>query len=153
MEYERSEKMVDNLTAEQRKLCMSRVRGKDTSIERVVRSELHRLGLRFRKHVRSLPGRPDVVFRKARVAVFLDGDFWHGYRFPLWEDKLSEFWRAKIRKNRERDQRNFRLLRRRGWRVIRLWQHQVESDLDACVASIAAAVNARVRPSRDGNQS
>lgn len=132
--------MSDNLTPAQRSYCMSRVRGRDTGLERLVRSALHRRGLRFRKHVRALPGRPDIVFTTERVAVFLDGDFWHGYRFPLWERALSAFWRRKIAANRERDRRNFRRLRRLGWRVIRVWQHASRADLDGVVARITAAV-------------
>ncbi len=132
--------MPDNLTPEQRSFCMSRIKGKDTGLEMRVRSALHRRGLRFRKHVKDLPGKPDVVFRKARVAVFVDGDFWHGYRFPSWEDKVSDFWKKKINKNRERDAANHRRLRQMEWTVIRLWQHEVEEDFDACIDRILAAV-------------
>jgi len=137
--------MPDNLTPEQRSYCMSRIKGKDTGLEMRVRSELHRRGFRFRKHVRELPGKPDIVFPKAKVVVFIDGDFWHGFRFPAWEEKLSDFWKAKIRKNRERDRRNFRKLRAMGWMVIRLWQHQLKRDFDGCVAKIMAAVERKVR--------
>ena len=132
--------MPDNLTPEQRSFCMSRIKGKDTGLEMRVRSALHRRGLRFRKHVKDLPGKPDVVFRKARVAVFVDGDFWHGYRFPSWEDKVSDFWKKKINRNRERDAANHRKLRQMEWTVIRLWQHEVEADFDACIDRILAAV-------------
>ena len=132
--------MPDNLTPEQRSYCMSRIKGKDTGLEMRVRSALHRRGLRFRKHVKDLPGKPDVVFRKARVAVFVDGDFWHGYRFPSWEDKVSDFWKKKINRNRERDAANHRKLRQMEWTVIRLWQHEVEEDFDACIDRILAAV-------------
>lgn len=132
--------MPDNLTPDQRSFCMSRVKGKDTGLEMRVRSALHRRGLRFRKHVKDLPGKPDVVFRKARVAVFVDGDFWHGYRFPSWEDKVSDFWKKKINRNRERDAANHRKLRQMEWTVIRLWQHEVEADFDACIDRILAAV-------------
>lgn len=107
------EVMGDNLTPEQRSYCMSRVRGKDTFLERLVREELHRRGFRFRKHVKELPGRPDIVFPRERVAVFIDGDFWHGYRLPVWEKGLSEFWKRKIRGNRERDRKNFKNSERR----------------------------------------
>jgi len=132
--------MPDNLTPEQRSFCMSRIKGKDTGLEMRVRSALHKRGLRFRKHVKDLPGKPDVVFRKARVAVFVDGDFWHGYRFPSWEDKVSDFWKKKINRNRERDAANHRKLRQMEWTVIRLWQHEVEADFDACIDRILAAV-------------
>lgn len=132
--------VVDNLTPAQRSLCMSRVRGRDTGLERLVRSALHRQGFRFRKHVKTLPGRPDIVFPRAKVVVFIDGDFWHGYRFPLWEDRPSPFWKKKIRENRLRDRRNFRRLRSRGWRVKRIWQHEIELDPTRCVDRIVELV-------------
>jgi len=133
--------MPDNLTPEQRSYCMSRIKGKDTVPEMRVRSALHRRGLRFRKHIKDLPGRPDIVFRKARIAVFVDGDFWHGYRFSSWESNVSDFWKKKISKTRERDAINHRKLRQLGWTVIRLWQHEIEDDLDTCINRIFAAVS------------
>jgi len=132
--------MADVLTPSQRSYCMSRVKGKDTGLERLVRSELHKRGYRFRKHVKNLPGKPDIVFVKKKVAVFLDGDFWHGFRFPQWERTLSKFWRKKIGETRKRDQRNFAKLRRMGWRVIRIWEHTIEKDLDGVVRRIAKSV-------------
>lgn len=139
--------MADNLTKAQRSYCMSRVKGRDTELEKLVRSRLHKRGLRFRKHVKDIPGRPDIVFRDKRLAVFIDGDFWHGYRLSAWDASLSEFWRRKIRGNRQRDIRNFRKLRAAGWRVIRLWQHQVEKNLDGCVNRIATAITLSDRDS------
>jgi DNA mismatch endonuclease (patch repair protein) len=106
------------------------------------------MGYRFRKHVSHLPGRPDLVFPRARVIVFIDGDFWHGYRLPTWESHLSKFWREKIQRNRERDKRTFAKLRAMGWNVIRLWQHQVERDPDQCIRRIVSAVSGDVS---DGN--
>jgi DNA mismatch endonuclease (patch repair protein) len=132
--------MPDKLTPEQRSHCMSRVKNKDTDLEILVRSELHKRGLRFRKHLKDLPGKPDIVFTKAKVAVFVDGDFWHGYRFPLWRDTLSPFWQAKIAKNRERDRRNFAELRRMGWTVVRVWKHDVKTDLNGVVRKIITSV-------------
>lgn len=133
--------MPDNLTKEQRSYCMSRVKGKDTRLEKVVRSELHKRGLRFRKHTGKLPGKPDIVFVTQKVVVFLDGDFWHGYRFPQWEKTLAKFWRNKIGETRKRDQRNFAKLRRMGWRVIRIWEHSIKNDLNAVVTKICEAIN------------
>jgi DNA mismatch endonuclease, patch repair protein len=132
--------MPDNLTPEQRKRAMSRVKQNDTDLEVTIRSGLHRLGYRFRKNVRTLPGKPDVVFSKERVAVFIDGDFWHGYRFPEWEHKVSDFWKNKINKNRARDRKNFRKLRRMGWVVIRIWQHEIRKTPAECVQRIITAV-------------
>jgi len=131
---------MDNLTPPQRSYCMSRVKGRDTGLERLVRSELHKRGYRFRKHVSNLPGKPDIVFVNAKVVVFLDGDFWHGYRFPQWERKLSKFWRKKIGETRKRDQRNFAKLRRMGWEVVRIWEHSIEKDLDGVVKKICYAL-------------
>lgn len=132
--------MADNLTPEQRSYCMSQVKGKDTALEVRVRSELHKRGLRFRKHVRDLPGRPDIVFSKARVAVFIDGDFWHGYRFSSWQHKVADFWKKKIAGNCERDARNRRRLRAMGWTVVRLWQHHLEKDFERCIGRVLSAV-------------
>ena len=87
-------------------------------------------GLTFRTNVNDLPGKPDIVFDDARTTLFVDGDFWHGYRFPQWEHRLTEFWRVKIAKNRERDRKTHARLRRAGWRVVRIWQHQIEKDLE-----------------------
>lgn len=131
---------MDNLTTKQRSYCMSRVKGKDTTLEKIVRSELHKRGLRFRKHNSKLPGKPDIIFPKAKVVVFLDGDFWHGYRFTQWESSLSKFWRKKIGETRKRDQRNFAKLRRQGWLVIRIWEHSIERDLDEVIRKICAAL-------------
>lgn len=135
--------MADNLTPRQRSFCMSRVKGRDTGLERAIRAELHRRGYRFRKHSAGLPGKPDIVFAKAKVVVFIDGDFWHGYRFPAWKFKLSEFWQIKIGKNRERDQKNFSRLRSMGWQVLRLWQHQIEKDKQRCVESVIQCLEGR----------
>ena len=132
--------MTDVLTKKQRSYCMSRVKGKDTGIERVVRSELHKRGLRFRKHNSKLSGKPDIIFTKAKLVVFLDGDFWHGYRFPQWEKTLSKFWRNKIGETRKRDQRNFAKLRRMGWQVIRIWEHSIDRDLNGVIRKICAAL-------------
>jgi DNA mismatch endonuclease (patch repair protein) len=132
--------MPDNLTPEQRKRAMSNVKQKDTDIERKVRSKLHLQGYRFRKHVSNLPGKPDIVFSTTKVVVFIDGDFWHGYRFSRWANDVSDFWRNKISRNRCRDQKNFRQLRRMGWSVIRLWKHEINRDLDSCVNRITNVI-------------
>ncbi len=128
--------MADTLTPEQRSYCMSRIRGFDTSLELAVRSELHKRGARYRCNVQSMPGRPDLLFTSARLVVFIDGDFWHGYRYPQWKDRLSEYWKAKIERNRARDRRNHRRLRRAGWRVLRVWEHEIRSNAETCALRI-----------------
>ncbi|MBZ5647223.1 MAG: very short patch repair endonuclease [Acidobacteriia bacterium] len=119
--------MPDNLTKAQRSHCMSRVRTAETDIENAVASVVRGLKLRFRRNDSRLPGKPDIVVPAHRLAIFVDGDFWHGYRFPQWCHKVSPFWRTKIARNRRRDQRNFAKLRRLGWRPVRIWQHDIEA--------------------------
>ncbi len=131
----------DIMSPETRSAVMSRIRGKNTGPERTICAKLRRHGVYFARHVRSLPGQPDIVFRRAKLVVFIDGDFWHGWRFPLWQHKLSLRWRDKIAKTRARDRRNFRALRKLGWRVFRIWEHQIENDSEKCVAFILAARN------------
>lgn len=132
--------MADHLTPEQRSRAMKRVKLKDGPLEKFVQRELRNRGLRFKCHVRALPGSPDIVFPREKVAVFVDGDFWHGWRLPAWEHKLPPFWKDKLRTNRKRDQRNFRKLRALGWRVVRIWQHQIKKDPEKCIRSIVAAL-------------
>ena len=129
---------MDNLSPAQRRRCMSRVKSRDNQFEKRVRSALHERGFRFRTHVQSLPGRPDIALSKYRVAVFIDGDFWHGFNFPRWRHKMAPFWQAKIAANRTRDTRNFRKLRRDHWVVVRIWQHQLKLDFDRCIDRIVA---------------
>ena len=142
--------MADNLEPEQRRKTMQAVKGRDTTLERVVGSALHRLGLRYRRCVAELPGKPDFVFPRAKVVVFVDGSWWHGWRFPQWRDTIGEYWQTKIERNRKRDRKNFRRLRRQGWTVVRFWDHQVKRDLDRVVARIAALLGKTVPPKHDG---
>jgi DNA mismatch endonuclease (patch repair protein) len=135
--------MADNLTPEQRSYMMSRNRSTNTAPELKVRRLAHARGLRYRIHYSPLPGRPDLAFVTAKVAVFVDGDYWHGWRFPLWKHKLADYWRTKIERNRRRDIMNFRKLRRQGWMVIRIWEHQVKQDAQSCIDRIESAVRAR----------
>ena len=132
------------MTREQRSSAMKRVKLRNGPLEMSLRRQLTERGLRYRCNVRSLPGSPDIVFSKQRVAVFVDGDFWHGWRLPVWEHKLSLFWRDKLRANRARDLRNFRRLRLRGWQVLRIWQHEVKRDPKGCLKKIEDAVAGKV---------
>jgi DNA mismatch endonuclease, patch repair protein len=130
----------DIMSVEKRSALMARIRGKNTGPEQVIGKELANQKLRFESHPTDLPGRPDIVFRPSKVAVFIDGDFWHGWRFPLWQHKLSKKWRDKITANRIRDAKNFRKLRHLGWKVIRIWEHQTEREPKKCVERILAAL-------------
>ena len=132
--------MADHMTPEQRSRAMKRVKLKDGPLERLVQRELGKMGLRFQRNYKKLKGTPDIVFPKRKVAIFIDGDFWHGWRLPAWEHKLSEFWRSKLHANRKRDQRNFRRLRAADWTVIRLWEHEIRSDSRRCISRILQAL-------------
>ncbi len=137
----------DIMSPEKRSALMSRIQGKNTGPERIIAGHLRRRGIYFTTHAVDLPGRPDIVFQRLKLAVFIDGDFWHGWRLPLWQHKLSEKWRNKIAANRARDARNFRRLRRLGWKVVRIWEHDIERQPAECVERIAAARRARLRES------
>jgi len=129
----------DRLTREQRSRLMSRIRGRDTGPELALRAALDTAGVCYETYAGDLPGTPDVVLRMARLAVFVDGDFWHGWRFAAWKDSLTPFWSDKISRNVLRDRRVGRELRAAGWTVLRVWEHQVKRDAAACVRRISAA--------------
>lgn len=118
--------MADRMTKEQRHRCMSRIRGRDTKPELVVRRWLWRQGYRYRLYVKALPGRPDIVMRKWRTVIFVNGCFWHGHdcqrRQPVTN---AQFWQEKITHNRQRDERNVALLQAAGWHVIVIWECQL----------------------------
>lgn len=121
--------MTDVVDAATRSRMMSGIRGVDTKPEWVVRSGLHRLGLRYRLHDRRMPGRPDLVFPKHGVALFVHGCFWHGHdcRYFKWPSTRPEFWRRKIAENRARDRRQFDQLHAAGWRVLVVWECAVRA--------------------------
>lgn len=129
------------MSAETRSAVMSRIRGRDTGPERMVQAILEELGVEFEMQVRSLPGRPDFVLRQHSLCIFVDGDFWHGWRFEEWRMNLSEKWEAKIATNRRRDDRNRRLLRQAGWQVLRIWEHQIDASHRRCRGRILTCIN------------
>lgn len=126
--------MADTLTEAQRSERMARVRGRDTKPERALRALLTRLGHRYRLQARDLPGRPDIVFRGKRRAIFVHGCFWH--RHPDPECKLArmpksrlDFWGPKLEANRARDVANIDRLKALGWRVLLVWECELR-DMD-----------------------
>ncbi len=118
---------MDVLTPEQRSYCMSRIQGKDTKPEMIVRKVLHALGYRYRLHVRSLPGKPDLVFPAPRKVIFVHGCFWHRHncRFGRVTPKTrGEFWKTKLEGNQSRDRKNRRDIRNKGWEPFVVWECQ-----------------------------
>lgn len=137
--------MTDVLTPEQRHKCMSRIRGKNTKPEMLVRRYLFSRGFRFRINVKRLPGTPDIVLRKYRTVIFVNGCFWHGHqgcKYFVVPKSNSEFWKNKIEKNQERDLKNRIRLRDMGWHVIQVWECQLRpKELELTLKSIERTLN------------
>ena len=134
--------MTDIMTPQQRHYCMSQIHSKDTTPEKRVRQWLWQHGYRYRLCVKGVPGKPDIVMRKYRTAIFVNGCFWHGHDVELVVSSEQlvvkssncckipqtnrEFWVAKIKRNQERDQQNYKVLEENGWQVIVLWECQLK---------------------------
>lgn len=134
--------MIDSLSAEDRSRHMANIRQANTSPERILRTGLHRAGLRYRLHRRDLPGRPDIVLQKYSVVIFVHGCFWHqhpGCRMAVIPRTRRSFWLEKFRGNRARDRRQVAELIREDWRVLTVWECAVRNPKTRA-KSIAAAV-------------
>lgn len=130
---------MDNLTPEQRKKTMKAIRAKDTKAEVMLRKALWKKGYRYFKNYRKLPGKPDIVFIRAKLAVFVDGEFWHGYEWEENRERIKsnrEYWIPKIEKNMERDIEVTRELEDAGWTVLRFWSRDILKNPDECVREI-----------------
>src|SRR5690606_20998669 len=122
---------------------MSRIRPRNTSPERLLREELWHRGCRYRLHARTPCGKPDIVFPRRRVAVFIDGCFWHGCPDHYVRPRTrNAFWAAKLRGNVERDMRQTAELEGLGWRACRLWEHEVFQDVPRAASTVVEALNA-----------
>lgn len=131
---------MDRITKEQRHKNMSRVKGKGTIPELLLRKALWSRGIRYRKNYDKLPGKPDIVLTRQKIAIFVDGDFWHarGHQDNPGEEVASnkEFWRKKLARNVERDKEVNDELTEAGWLVLRFWESDIKKDLDACMMKI-----------------
>ena len=128
---------MDTLTKEARSALMSKIRGKDTRPELIVRRALHAMGYRFRLQAKELPGKPDIVFRPRRKAIFVHGCFWHrheGCRIASSPKSRQDYWEAKFARNVARDRRNLAALADEGWRVLVVWECQTRKGQDALPA-------------------
>lgn len=122
--------MADSLSRADRSRRMALIRGSDTKPEMFVRRLLHGLGYRYRLHVRTLPGKPDLVFRSRRAVIFVHGCFWHrhvGCRLARLPKSRLEFWQPKLDANKERDGRNIAALQEMGWRVFVVWECELKN--------------------------
>ncbi len=134
---------MDNLTPEQRHKNMQAIRSKDTRIELLLRQELWKRGLRYRKNAKKVFGHPDIAFIGKKIAVFCDSEFWHGFD---WENKKSniksnkDFWILKIERNIARDEEVNEFLKSHGWTVLRFWGKEIQNDVVRCADVIEEEV-------------
>ena len=137
--------MADDLTKEQRRKNMQHIRSNDTKIEVLLRKALWNRGYRYRKNYRDLPGKPDIALTKYKIAIFCDGEFFHGKDWEVLRPRLeksnnSEYWISKISKNRKRDDEVNKKLLFMGWTVIRFWGNYIKNNKDECIKVIDEAV-------------
>lgn len=131
---------MDVLTPEQRRLNMSRIRGKDTAPEMAIRRALHAAGFRYRLHDKRLPGRPDLVFPQYRAVIFVHGCFWHGHDCHLfkWPATRRAFWQQKIEGNKSRDEETEIALHALGWRTLVIWECALKGARSHTISDTAA---------------
>ena len=131
------------MVSELRHKIMSRIGSNNTSIEVLLCKALWREGIRYRKNLRTLPGKPDIVITKHKIAVFCDGEFWHGKNWESKKDKIKEnrdYWVPKIERNIARDNITEKKLINMGWVVLRFWGKDIKKDLNGCVYEIKEAI-------------
>ena len=124
---------------------MQNIRAKDTKIEIALRKALWKKGVRYRKNLKSLPGKPDIALTKYKIAIFCDGEFFHGKDWEVLKPRLeksnnSEFWISKISRNRKRDDEVNKRLLFEGWTVIRFWGNDIKKNLDECIRVVEEVV-------------
>jgi len=138
----KKERTDDKISKKKRSSLMSKIRSKNTKFEEdfiiLLRKSTRK---KNRTNVTDIKGKPDIVFDRKRVCVFLDSDFWHGWQYPRWKHLLkNDFWRDKIERNRARDKKTTAFLKRNGWEVIRIWEHQIKNEINKCVTKIVNAL-------------
>lgn len=136
---------MDNLSKEQRRKNMQHIRSTNTSIEVILRKALWKEGIRYRKNYKDLPGKPDIAITKYKIAIFCDGEFFHGKDWEVLKPRLEksnngEYWISKISRNRERDNEVNKRLLFEGWTVIRFWGKDIKKDVGACVRVIQETI-------------
>lgn len=136
---------MDDLTPEQRKKNMRHIRSKNTEIECILRKALWKKGYRYRKHYSKIPGKPDIVLTKYKIAIFCDGEFFHGKDWEVQRKRIeksnnSDYWIMKIEKNIRRDEDINRRLRAMGWVVLRFWGKDIKNNTESCIKTIEEAI-------------
>ena len=136
---------MDDLSLEQRHKNMKNIRSKDTEIEWILRYALWHEGIRYRKNYAKLPGKPDIAITKYKIAIFCDGEFFHGKDWDQLQEKLknsnnSEYWLKKIQRNIIRDHEVEQAIRSQGWTVLRFWGEDIKKDVQLCVETVKEAI-------------
>ena len=134
---------MDRHTPEQRRKNMQAIKSKDSKIELALRKELWSRGLRYQKNVRSVFGNPDIVFKGKKVAVFCDGEFWHGFDWENRKNQIKsrrEYWIPKIERNIQRDKEVTETLENAGWTVLRFWEREIKEDIFLCADIVEEAL-------------
>jgi DNA mismatch endonuclease (patch repair protein) len=132
-----------NLTPEQQHKNMSYIRTDNTSIEILLRKALWREGIHYRKNLKSLPGKPDIVITKYKIAIFCDVEFWHGKNWDITKKNIKsnrDYWISKIERNIIRDNKNYKKLTNMGWVVLRFWGNEINKNLEDCVNEIKETI-------------
>jgi DNA mismatch endonuclease, patch repair protein len=135
--------MADVFTKEKRSEVMSKIRYKDTKIEIMLRKAIYEAGCRGYRLNYKLLGKPDIVFTKYKVAIFCDGEFWHGRYFNEKKHKYKKYWKDKIMYNMGRDRKNNEKLKSMGWLVMRFWETDIKKNMDKCTNEIESALKNR----------
>lgn len=133
-------------TKEQISHNMRHVKSKDSAIELALRKELWSRGLRYRKNVKTIFGKPDIAFIGRKIAVFCDSEFWHGYAWEITQDEFQsrrDFWIPKIERNMQRDKEVNEKLRSEGWIVLRFWGKEIKHNVTACADTIESVLRMR----------
>lgn len=131
-------------TSVERSSLMKKIRANDTKNEILLRKALWSKGFRYRKNYHALPGKPDIVFLKKKIAIFIDGEFWHGFNWAIKKQKIKanrQYWIAKIERNIQRDLENNIALKSAGFVVIRFWEHEIKVDAPSCMAKILVSLS------------
>ena len=149
MQNNRKEPRFHGEVSEKSHKAMSRIKGKDTSIELILRKALWEKGYRYRKNYKKLPGRPDIALTKYKIAIFCDSEYFHGkdwdsLRKKLITGKNPEYWVSKIERNIERDNEKDLLLKSQGWTVIHFWGNDIKNNIDECVKTVEELIYDRI---------
>lgn len=125
---------MDKFSKAKRSEIMSKIRSRNTKAEIFIFRELRKRGIYFQKHYKRAIGNPDIALPRKKVAIFIDGDFWHGHQFSKLKKRLpKKYWLAKIERNIRRDKTNRAKLKKLGWKVLRVWEHEIKKDSEKVI--------------------